>query len=147
MRIRKIIFLLSLVANFLLISCGKKNDELIVGKWKIEDVTTPKPNFDNLPDSLVQYYTKQLEIQNTLILSTGYYEFLKKDKCFFTLDGQKYEGKWRLSDDLQKLYTKEKGSSTEEEFTIKELTESVFTIESTVGGKLRRMVMKKEVKP
>ncbi len=136
------ITLLSLAICFILSSCSKENHELIVGKWKIDDITSPKPN---VPDSLIEYYNKKMEIQNTLILTTGYYEFLKEGKCFFLLDGDKFEGKWRLSEDEQKLYTKEKGSATEEEFDIKDLSENLFTIESTVNGQMRRMVMKKEV--
>jgi hypothetical protein len=133
---------LMLAIALVLSSCGKKNNELIIGKWKIDDITSPKPN---VPDSLIEYYNKKMEIQNTLILTTGYYEFLKGGKCFFLLDGDKYEGKWRLSEDEQKLFTKERGSATEEEFDIKDLNESIFTIESTIDGQMRRMVMKKEV--
>jgi hypothetical protein len=142
MRFLRLYTILMLAVTFVLSSCGKKNDELIIGRWKIDDITNPKPN---VPDSLIEYYNKKMEIQNTLILTTGYYEFLKDGKCFFLLDGDKFEGKWRLSEDKQKLYTKEKGSATENEFDIKDLTESIFTIESTVNGEMIRTVMKKEV--
>ena len=145
MKLKNPLILFSLVIGLVFIGCGKKNEQLIIGKWKIEDITAPHPNFEELPDSLREYYQKQIEIQTTLLLSTGYYEFKKGGKCFFELDGTKSEGKWRLSDDQKKLFTKEKGSASEIEFDIKDLTEGVFTIESMVDGKMRRMVMKKYV--
>lgn len=145
MRFLKPILIITITLSFIFIGCSKKNDQLIIGKWKIDDITAPQPNFEAMPDSLKQFYKSQLEIKNNLILATGYYEFIEDEQCFFEVDGEKFEGKWRLSDDLNTLYTKEKGGTTEETFEIKDLTESVFTIESTVGGNTRRIVMKKQV--
>lgn len=147
---QKIIFKNGFIAlafiSFILISCGKSTSELITGKWKIEDITSPQPNFKDMPDSTIQYYKTQIEIKNTLILTTGYYEFKKNGKCFFELDGERSEGKWRLSDDEKKLMTKEKAGIKETEFEIKELSDGVLIIESTYDGETVRMVMKKEIK-
>lgn len=143
----KIVFTFLVGIQFVILTgCGKKNSELILGKWKIEDATFPQPDFSQVPDSLQENYKKQLEVQNNLLLTTGYYEFEKGGVCWFTLAEDRSEGKWRLSDDQKKLFTKEKMGTEEQAFEIKELTRNLLEIESKFKNETIRFVMKKEVK-
>lgn len=128
------------VLVFVMYSCGKKASELVIGKWKIEDVTAPQPG---VPDSLRAYYQQQLDKQNEELLSTGYYEFIQDNQAFFELKGNRMEGKWRLSEDEKQIFIKEKNGTSETAFDIKELTGKVFIIESNQDNQIIRMVMKK----
>lgn len=127
-------------------SCGKKNSELIKGRWKINDLTVPGPDVSKMTPEDAEYYKKAMEDQTEKMLSTAYYDFKDKGVCFYELEGNKYEGVWRMSEDEKKLFTKDKKSTQEEEFKITELSEGVLIIEKGEGKQLVRITMKKESK-
>lgn len=135
-------FLILLCAVCLLTSCGKTPAELIIGKWKIDDLTAPKPN---VPDSLMDYYQIQLEKQNQDMISTGFYEFQKEGKSYFELLAKRYNGKYRLSEDGTKLYFKDEKSPVETEFTVEKLDQNELIISMGEGKDFVRMAMKRNL--
>ncbi|HYG51157.1 MAG TPA: lipocalin family protein [Flavobacteriales bacterium] len=138
------LFLGITMATLTISGCGKKNSELIKGRWKINDLTVPGPDMSKMTPEEAEYYKKAMTDQTEKMLATGYYDFKDGGICFYELDGQKFEGKWRMSEDEKKLYTKDKKSTQEEEFNITELTEGVLIIEKGEGKELVRITMKKE---
>ena len=132
-----------LAIAFVLASCGKPKKEMIEGKWKITDVTSPEPN---VPDSLKEYYKEQLQLRNNELLANGYYEFKKDGKSSFLLNDQEFPGNWRYVEEKNTLNVKGEKEIEEVVFSIEELTESLFIIEASQNDQSIRMVLKKEVR-
>lgn len=135
---------LFVITMFMLFSCGKDVKELVVGRWKIEDITAPEPDMTDVPEYQRAYYKDQITQQQQSLVTTGYYEFEKEGKGFFELEGNRMEGKWRLSEDKKQLMVKEAGDNTETVFTIKEITDTKLVIELTENNQTTRLEMKKE---
>lgn len=139
MRLTIIVFALA----FVFASCGKSKQEMIEGKWKITDVTSPEPN---VPDSLKEYYKEQLQQRNNELLANGYYEFKKGGKSSFQLNDQEFPGTWRYVEEKNTLNVKGEKEIQEMVFSIEELTESLFIIQADQDDQSIRMVLKKEVR-
>lgn len=135
-----------LLLSTLLFSCGKSTEELVTGRWKIEDVTAPEPDLSQVPEDQRAYYQQEIAKQQNILLTTGYYEFNTGGQGVFELEGKRMEGKWRLSDDKKKLLVKEANGIKETVFTIKEISSSVFIIEFVENNQVTRLVMKKQIK-
>jgi hypothetical protein len=139
-----ILFLGITIAAISITGCGKKNSELIKGRWKINDLTVPGPDTSKMSAEEAEYYQQSMTLQTEKMLNSGYYDFKDDGICFYELDGSKYEGKWRMSEDEKTLYTKDKKSTQEDEFRITELSSGVLIIEKGEGKQLVRITMKKE---
>ena len=135
-------YLIFILLASLFVACSQSKEELIQGKWKIADITSPKPN---IPDSLNAYYEDQLEMQNEELLKNGYYEFKKDGSSDFILNDQANPGQWRLDENKEHFFVKGKNEISEIDFTIKELSKNIFILESTIDGQIIRMVLKKEL--
>ena len=135
--------LIPIICVAIFVSCGQKKATLIIGKWKIADITSPKPV---TPDSLKAYYDDLLKMQNEEMINNGYYEFRSDGVSAFILNENHFPGKWRFDEKEETLLLKGKNEITETNFAIKDLTNNLLILEQTNQSQTIRMVLKKEIK-
>jgi hypothetical protein len=114
---------------------GNKKSKLILGDWKIGDMSAPLP--PNIPDSLKSQYEEMLKKQVETIKVSSTFNYKEDSTYTYNFSGQVGSGKWKLNDDATELTLTEGGVATPSK--IVELTESKLVFESAQpnnGGNL-----------
>ncbi|HXP50300.1 MAG TPA: DUF4923 family protein, partial [Bacteroidia bacterium] len=120
---------LSLIAfaTLLLVACGgNKKSKLVVGDWKIADMSAPMP--PNMPDSLKGQYEEALKKQVESMKTSSSFNYKEDGTYNYNLGGQTGDGTWKLNDEGTELTLTEKGKSDVNK--VVELTENKLTIEA-----------------
>jgi hypothetical protein len=124
---------LSLIAFaiLLLVACGgAKKSKLVVGNWKVADMSVPMP--PNMPDSLKTKYDSALKVQIESMKASSSFNYKEDGTYNYNLGGQAGDGTWKLNDAATELTLTEKGKSDINK--VVELTENKLTIEAPQPG-------------
>ena len=105
---------------------GNKKSKLILGDWKIGDMTATMPK--NIPDSLKSQYEERLKTQVEALKASSTFNYKEDGSYTYTFSGQKGNGTWKLNDESTELTLTENGVPSPSK--ILELTESKLIIES-----------------
>jgi hypothetical protein len=108
------------------LACNHTKKELIVNKWRIEEIIVPGQNemiakMDSAQKASTLADLKQMKDNATFI-------FNKDSTYVFDLGYTKAEGVYKLSDDEKKILTKAEGESKSESVFIETLTKDKLTI-------------------
>lgn len=120
---------LSLIAfaAVLLVACGgNKKSKLVVGNWKIADMSAPMPA--GMPDSLKGQYEEALKKQVESMKAASSFNYKEDGTYNYNLGGQAGDGTWKLNDAGTELTLTEKGKSDINK--VVELSESKLVIEA-----------------
>ncbi len=118
---KKFLSLIAVIAVCLFVSAcgGKSPEQMMVGKFKITDITTDQ-NLNDNDRAAVQQFMEELK-QNSS------YEHKSDHSLILIINGLEQHGTWELlGDDLQLQYCLEGQSVIKQE--IKELTDSYFVL-------------------
>jgi hypothetical protein len=111
----------------LISACGSKNSELIIGKWKIDDIVTPV-DWSKVPEDRKQQIQQDIQDHVAIQKSFGYYEFFPEGKAV-SFDGKvEFDFRWRLNEDEDLIYFKPPEGVEEDVFTIAELEEKKLVL-------------------
>jgi hypothetical protein len=137
--------LVRLFVGFVLIalaSCGQKKSELIIGKWKIDDIITPV-NFKNLDTAQKAQIQKDIQDHVAIQKAFGYYEFFPDGKAV-SFDGKfEFKLRWRMNKEENILYLKPPDAVDEVEFVIETLEKTEFVLtKKDKDGELRIALVK-----
>ena len=118
--------LLALVAVLFFACGGNKKSKLIIGDWKIADMTTPTP--PNLPDSLKSQYDSMLKVQVNKIKTSSTFNYKEDGTFAYNFAGQAGGGTWKLNDEATELTLVDGGKADVSK--VLELTENKLVFES-----------------
>jgi hypothetical protein len=114
-------------ATLLLVACGgAKKSKLVVGDWKIADMSAPMP--PNMPDSLKGQYEEALKKQVESMKASSSFNYKEDGSYTYNLGGQVGAGTWKLNDGGTELTLTEGGKSDINK--VVELTENKLVIEA-----------------
>jgi len=114
-------------ATLLLVACGgAKKSKLVVGDWKIADMSAPVP--PNMPDSLKGQYQEALKKQVESMKVSSSFNYKEDGTYNYNLGGQTGAGTWKLNDAGSELTLTEAGKSDVNK--VVELTENKLVIEA-----------------
>ncbi len=118
-------------AILLLVACGgAKKSKLVVGDWKIADMSAPMP--PNMPDSLKGQYQEALKKQVESMKASSSFNYKEDGSYNYNLGGQTGAGTWKLNDGGNELTLTEGGKSDVNK--VVELTENKLVIEAPQPG-------------
>jgi hypothetical protein len=117
---------IALVAVLLVACGGAKKSKLVVGDWKIADMSAPMP--PNMPDSLKAQYEEALKKQVESMKASSSFNYKEDGSYNYNLGGQVGAGTWTLNDGGTELTLTEGGKSDVNK--VVELTENKLTIEA-----------------
>ena len=119
--------LLAFVAVLFFACGGNKKSKLIMGDWKIADMSAPMPA--NLPDSLKTQYEAMLKSQVEKIKASSTFSYKEDGTYAYNFAGQAGGGTWKVNDEATELTLTEGGKADVSK--VLELTENKLVIEST----------------
>lgn len=128
---KKAIFMLTAMVALVLVSCGKSNEDLIKGTWKMTDLKMNMP----IPADQKAAFDAAMEEQ---IKNTSY-EFTEDGKMILNTPRGKETGKYSVKD--KKLNTEFQGKK--EALDIKALTDKNLELSITVEGETVSMKFEK----
>jgi hypothetical protein len=119
-----------LAFSFLLFGCGQKNSDLIIGKWKIDDIVTAVNWSKVEPERKIQI-EKDIFEHVAVQKAVGYYEFFP-DGNANNFDGRgEYGFRWRMNKEETIIYFKPPQGITEDAFDIETLEKTKFVFTKT----------------
>lgn len=139
---KKIISILFAAAMVTLVSCGGKKADLVVGSWKIADMTVGTSK--EIPDSMKARYEAYLaELKNQIeeIKKTSSFDFNKDGSLNFKSGGHDNKGTWKITDDGSKLSMTQGGK--EDVSDVIELSSSKLVFESVQEGQKTKVTLSK----
>jgi hypothetical protein len=136
---KKIISVLFVTAMVALVACGGKKSDLIVGAWKLADMSFNMPK--EVPDSMKAKYEAQMKSQLDEMKKSSLTEFNKDGSFNAKMAGQDNKGTWKLNEDGSKITLTKDGK--DDVWNILELTAAKFVFEvDQMGQKTKVSLMK-----
>jgi hypothetical protein len=131
--------LLFAFAALVLTSCTPKKSELVLGTWKVSDISAPVPT--EVPDSLKQKFAAQMKMQIEEMKKSTSYEFSKDGSFNCKMMGQENKGNWRFSEDGSKFIMSRDGRM--DTTSVVELSKDKFIFEVVEQGDRERITLGK----
>lgn len=106
---------------FIVTGCTQNKSEIIIGKWKIDDIVADV-NFSKIPEAQRATYRQNMADHFARQKAMGYYEFLENGKAI-SFDGKvEFPLRWRLSEDEKQLCMKPENEVKDDCLRIEEIT-------------------------
>ena len=109
-----------------LFACGQKKSKLVVGDWKIADMTAPMP--PSMPDTLKAQYEAMVKAQVEKVKASSSFNYKEDGSYAYNFAGQPGGGTWKINDAGTEITLTEGGKADVSK--VIELTEKRLVIES-----------------